>query len=129
MSSSVLSEHANAIATLTLNRPHKLNTINYDMADTSLRLLDDIEEHPSLGAGIVTGSGKRALELLLTGDTFSAERARTMGLVNQVVAHERLMAGRSLERAQRVHGRKSAGHNRIRNSAPTTRRATEYAHT
>ena len=202
MSSSVLIEHADAIATLTLNRPHKLNAINYDMADTLLRLLDDIEEDPSLGAVIVTGSGerafsaggdihefsrsvqageavvmrefvrrgqaltarieafpkpvivavnglaygggceiteaahlavaseravfakpeiklgmpptfggtqrlsrlagrKRALELLLSGDTFSAERACTMGLINHVVAHEQLMAA-ARELAKRI---------------------------
>ena len=34
---------------------------------------------------------KRALELLLTGDTFSAGRAAELGLVNQVVPHEELM--------------------------------------
>lgn len=34
---------------------------------------------------------KRALELLLTGDSFSAQRAFEMGLVNQVVPHEQLM--------------------------------------
>lgn len=45
---------------------------------------------------------KRALELLLTGDTFSPERAYEMGLVNKVVPHEDLlpavfeMAGRIL---------------------------------
>jgi enoyl-CoA hydratase/carnithine racemase len=32
-----------------------------------------------------------AMELLLTGDTVDAERARQMGLVGRVVAHERLM--------------------------------------
>lgn len=35
---------------------------------------------------------KRALELLLTGDTFSPERAREIGLVNQVVPHDDLMS-------------------------------------
>ncbi|TIV58903.1 MAG: crotonase/enoyl-CoA hydratase family protein [Mesorhizobium sp.] len=34
---------------------------------------------------------KRALELLLTGETFSAARAAELGLVNQVVPHEELM--------------------------------------
>jgi enoyl-CoA hydratase len=35
---------------------------------------------------------KRALELLLTGDTFSAERALELGLVNEVVPHSELIA-------------------------------------
>ncbi len=34
---------------------------------------------------------KRALELLLTGDTFGPERAQELGLVNKVVAHEELI--------------------------------------
>lgn len=34
---------------------------------------------------------KLALELLLTGDTFSAQRAYELGLVNRVVAHEDLL--------------------------------------
>jgi enoyl-CoA hydratase/carnithine racemase len=34
---------------------------------------------------------KRALELLLTGDTFTPQRAYEIGLVNRVVAHERLI--------------------------------------
>ena len=35
---------------------------------------------------------KRALELILTGDSIGAERAAQIGLVNQVVAHEDLLA-------------------------------------
>jgi enoyl-CoA hydratase len=35
---------------------------------------------------------KRAMEYLLTGETFSPERALELGLVNKVVAHERLLA-------------------------------------
>src|SRR4249919_939120 len=34
---------------------------------------------------------KRALEMLLTGDPFTAERAREIGLVNSVVPHESLL--------------------------------------
>ena len=34
---------------------------------------------------------KRALELLLTGDTFTPERAYEIGLVNRIVPHDRLM--------------------------------------
>ena len=44
---------------------------------------------------------KRALELLLTGDSFGPERALELGLVNRVVAHERLMEA-SHELLQRV---------------------------
>lgn len=44
---------------------------------------------------------KRALGLLLTGDPFGPEEALRLGLVNQVVAHDRLMAA-ALALAQRI---------------------------
>jgi enoyl-CoA hydratase/carnithine racemase len=46
---------------------------------------------------------KRALELLLTGDTFSAGRAAELGLVNQVVPHEELMRA-AFDLARRIVG-------------------------
>jgi enoyl-CoA hydratase/carnithine racemase len=47
---------------------------------------------------------KRALELLLTGAPFGAERALELGLVNRVVPHESLMeAARDLARAAIRH--------------------------
>lgn len=44
---------------------------------------------------------KRALEFLLTGDTFSPERACELGLVNRVVPHDQLM-GESFALAERI---------------------------
>jgi enoyl-CoA hydratase/carnithine racemase len=44
---------------------------------------------------------KRALELLLTGDTFTPQRAYEIGLVNRVVAHEQLIPA-ALELADRI---------------------------
>jgi enoyl-CoA hydratase/carnithine racemase len=42
---------------------------------------------------------KRALELLLTGDPFPAERALEMGLINQIVPHDELLdAARAMAR-------------------------------
>ncbi len=193
MTDVVLCSIGDRIATLTLNRPEKLNAINYAMADALLAALDRLEADDRVGAVILTGAGerafsaggdipefadsiaegpdravrdfvrrgqamtarleafekpviavvnglaygggceiteavplaiasdraqfakpevclampptfggtqrlprqagrKRALELLLTGDPFSAERALQLGLVNAVVAHETLMA-------------------------------------
>ncbi len=191
IASPVLCEIADGIATLTLNRPAKLNAMNYAMADALLAALDTLEADEAVGAIILTGAGevfsagadirefsesvhrgpqaavrefvrrgqsmtarmeafpkpiiaavnglaygggceiteavhlavasdraifakpeiklgmpptfggtqrlsrlagrKRALELLLTGDTFSSDRALQMGLVNQVVSHETLL--------------------------------------
>lgn len=60
MSNPVLCEIADRIATLTLNRPEKLNAINYAMADGLLAWLDKIEADPGVGAVILTGAGDRA---------------------------------------------------------------------
>ncbi len=49
-----------AIALLTLNRPQKLNALNYATNDLLLTLLDDIEEDPAIRAVILTGAGERA---------------------------------------------------------------------
>jgi enoyl-CoA hydratase/carnithine racemase len=127
------------VATLTLNRPDKLNAINYETVDLLLRALDELESDPGVRALIVTGyafgggceiteavplaiasdralfakpeirlgmpptfggtqrlprlSGrKRSLQLLLTGERFSAARALDLGLVNSVVPHDDLMS-------------------------------------
>lgn len=192
MSDTVLLQISEGIALLTLNRPGKLNALNYALIDRLMALLDAIEVNAAVGAVIITGAGerafsaggdihefseslakgvnpavrdfvrrgqrltarleafpkpviaavngiaygggceiteavhlaiaserarfakpeirlgmpptfggtqrlprlagrKRALELLLTGEDFSPDRARDMGLVNHVVAHEELM--------------------------------------
>ena len=192
MTDLLLSETRDGVAILTLNRPDKLNALNYALIDRLLSRLDLIETDDDVRAVILTGAGerafsaggdihefslsvaegtdaalrdfvmrgqrltarleafrkpviaavnglafgggceiteavplavaseralfakpeiklampptfggtqrlprlagrKRALELLLTGDTFSAGRAAELGLVNQVVPHEELM--------------------------------------
>jgi enoyl-CoA hydratase len=60
MSDPVLCEIDGGIATLTLNRPDKLNAINYAMADSLLAALDAIEADSGVGAIILTGAGERA---------------------------------------------------------------------
>ena len=60
MTSTVLCEIAGGIATLTLNRPDKLNAINYAMVDTLLGLLDRLEADSEVRALILTGAGERA---------------------------------------------------------------------
>lgn len=56
----VLYEERNGIALLTLNRPEKLNALNYRTNDRLLALLDQIEDDRGIGAVILTGAGDRA---------------------------------------------------------------------
>lgn len=56
----VLFEKRGAIALLTLNRPHKLNALNYATNDRLMALLDHIEADTALRAVVITGAGKRA---------------------------------------------------------------------
>lgn len=60
MSETVLMETTGSVAVLTLNRPQKLNALNYAAIDRLLALLDAIETDTGLGAVILTGAGERA---------------------------------------------------------------------
>jgi enoyl-CoA hydratase len=60
MSELVLRETRGAVAILTLNRPEKLNALNYALVDRLVELLDSIEEAPDVRAVILTGAGDRA---------------------------------------------------------------------
>lgn len=48
------------IATVTLNRPEKLNAIDYAMADALMATLDRLETDAEVHAVILTGAGERA---------------------------------------------------------------------
>lgn len=56
----VLLETRGRIALLTLNRPQKLNALNYAMIDRLLQLLDAIEDNRTIDAIVITGAGERA---------------------------------------------------------------------
>ncbi|MBR1220508.1 crotonase/enoyl-CoA hydratase family protein [Bradyrhizobium sp. U87765 SZCCT0131] len=49
-----------SIALVTLNRPHKLNALSYELVDALMAILDDIEVDPVIRAVILTGAGERA---------------------------------------------------------------------
>lgn len=57
---SVLFEPRGPVALLTLNRPEKLNALDYATNDRLLALLDEIEADATLRAVIITGAGERA---------------------------------------------------------------------
>lgn len=60
MSDTVLHERRGAVALLTLNRPEKLNALNYELIDRLVSLLDEIEKDPKTRAIVLTGAGDRA---------------------------------------------------------------------
>jgi len=60
MSDTVLLDIKDGIALLTLNRPHKLNALNYEMIDHLMTRLDAIEVATDVRAVILTGAGERA---------------------------------------------------------------------
>ncbi|MEP2980681.1 MAG: crotonase/enoyl-CoA hydratase family protein [Lentilitoribacter sp.] len=53
-------EQKGAIALITLNRPNKLNALNYAANDRLLELFDTIEVDPNIRAVVLTGAGERA---------------------------------------------------------------------
>lgn len=60
MSEVVICNALDGIATLTLNRPDKLNAINYAMVDRLMSLLDALEVDPGVKVVILTGAGERS---------------------------------------------------------------------
>lgn len=56
----ILIEQTQSVALITLNRPEKLNALNYPMIDRLLEVLDSIEVEREIRAVILTGAGDRA---------------------------------------------------------------------
>ncbi|MCP2259267.1 Enoyl-CoA hydratase/carnithine racemase [Streptoalloteichus tenebrarius] len=53
-------DQADAVATITLDRPEKLNALDYPTIDALLAALDQIEDDDTVRAVILTGAGDRA---------------------------------------------------------------------
>ncbi len=60
MDSSVLIEKRENIALVTLNRPEKLNALDYPSVDRLLEILEEIEPDDAIRAVIMSGAGDRA---------------------------------------------------------------------
>jgi enoyl-CoA hydratase len=60
MSETVLFDKREAVALLTLNRPDKLNALDYALIDRLMEMFDAIERDETVRAVIMTGAGDRA---------------------------------------------------------------------
>src|SRR5262249_54291954 len=54
----ILTEVRDRVATLTFNRPEKLNALNWDLLSQSIDMLKKWAVDPDLGAIVVTGAGR-----------------------------------------------------------------------
>jgi enoyl-CoA hydratase len=94
MTDLVLSETRDGISILTLNRPEKLNALNYALIDRLLAILDAVEVDDSVRAIILTGAGERAFSAGGDIPEFAASVARgaDVALRDFVMRGQRLTA-------------------------------------
>ena len=86
---------AGGIATLTLNRPEKLNAINYAMADRLMAVLDAVESNAAVRVVILTGAGERAF--CAGGDIYEFSKSVRAGTT--VAVREFVRRGQKIGRA------------------------------
>jgi enoyl-CoA hydratase/carnithine racemase len=104
MTAKVLYEKRGEVAYITLNRPEVKNAIDIEAHELMCDMWRDFRDDPALRVAVITGKGDAftadadlkthapvALEMLLTGEPISAERALTANMVARVVPHDKLM--------------------------------------
>lgn len=82
----LLREDRGPVAVLTLNRPEKLNALNYGLVDAIVDALGTIEEDAAVRAVILTGAGERAFSAGADIREFSGDVAQGVE-----VAHRRFV--------------------------------------
>ena len=60
MYSTILTEEADGILTITINRPDKLNALNKDVFTDISNAVDEVNNNPAIKSAIITGSGPKA---------------------------------------------------------------------
>ena len=60
MYSTILTEEADGILTITINRPDKLNALNKEVFTDISNAIDEVNNNPSIKSAIITGSGPKA---------------------------------------------------------------------
>ena len=94
MNTSVLSRSdRGSVAILTLERPAKLNALNYELVDSIVQALDQIEQEDQIRAVVLTGSGR----------AFSAgadihEFSQDVKLGSQIAHHRFVRRGQNMTR-------------------------------
>jgi enoyl-CoA hydratase len=95
MSDAVLLDIKDGIAHLTLNRPEKLNALNFELIDRLMALMDIIEVAPEVRAVILTGAGDRAFSAGADISEFSASvRQGTNTAIRDFVRRGQAMTAR-----------------------------------
>lgn len=94
MSETVLFETHGNVAKLTLNRPEKLNALNYELIDRLMALLDVIERDETIRAVVLTGAGDRAFSsgADITGFAPSVRQGQVVALREFVGRGQRMTA-------------------------------------
>ncbi|NLE74773.1 MAG: enoyl-CoA hydratase/isomerase family protein [Actinobacteria bacterium] len=78
MTNSLIVTHTDAVATLTLNRPEKLNTLSVDLIAALEETIADLRTDPDIRAVILTGEGRAFCAGVEVGDTeYNPLNART----------------------------------------------------
>jgi len=94
MSEPVLRKALGPVTLLTLNRPHKLNALDYELIDQLMTILDEIEEDDEVRAIVLTGAGDRAFSAGadIAGFAASVRRGQMAALREFVRRGQRLTA-------------------------------------
>ena len=94
MSEVVLRETLGPVKLLTLNRPHKLNALDYELINQLMALLDELEEDDEVRTIVLTGAGDRAFSAGADIACFAASvrRGQAAALREFVLRGQRLTA-------------------------------------
>src|SRR5438046_1458577 len=79
-----------AIGRMVFNNPARHNAVSLEMWEGAEAIIDDFARDPAIRVIAVSGAGGK--ELFFTARQFTAQQARVMGLVNQVVPEAELEA-------------------------------------
>ena len=93
MSDSVLYERREQISLLTLNRPQRLNALNYELIDRLMTVLDTVECDPTVRVVILTGQGRAfSAGADITGFAASVRQGQEVALRDFVRRGQRMTA-------------------------------------